>query len=311
MMLERLLKQLSWRVPMRCILLTAICWMMTLPAAPLESAAADMALPPGLVAEASLERFSPRTLFEIINGDADLYLKAGFVELETRRFSLDGDSSQWIDFFAYRMGGHRSAFAVYSVRRSREAAPVDLAPFAYRYQGGLFFVHGSYYVEIRGADDTDPLAEAMLQLAAAFITGTRVEAISIPELAWFPKDGLMASSIALHPAGAFGFKAFDTLFTAGYRIGNTTATAFFRECPSPGAAGQLASAFKDFLLEYDGAVVPLKTPLGNAALVRTMDTYTLVFTHGDTVAGVRDAATPEDASVLAQRLKDGLASVKK
>lgn len=308
MILEPLMKPLSKRLPMRCMLLTAVFWMMVLPIGPSHSVAGEMALPPGLVADAPPERFSPQTLFEIINGDADLYLKSGFVDLETRRFSLEGDSGQWIDFFAYRMRGHRSAFAVYSVRRSPEAVPDDLTPFAYRYQDGLFFVHGPYYVEIRGADDANPLAKAISQLAVAFIAGTRVEAVSIPELTWFPKEGLMANSVALHPAGAFGFKAFDNLFTAGYRMGGNTATAFFRGCASTGAAEQLATAFKNFLVEFDGAVVPVKTSLENAVLVRTMDTYTLVFTQGRTVAGVRDAATPEDAATLAEHLRNGLAS---
>lgn len=273
-----------------------------------QSEGKGMVLPSNLVAGSNLQRFLPDTLYEIINGDADLYLKAGFVRLETRRFLLKDDSRQWIDFYAYQMNRHRSAFAVFSVRRDREAVPFALTRFAYRYQNGLFFVHGPYYVEILAGEETVTMVDAMHRLGAAFIDFNEVEAEPIPELGLFPPEDLIPDSIALHPSGAFGFEAFNDVFTARYRVNRSQATAFFRLCRSPEAAARLAFEYQAFLMEYDGVAAPENNSLPNSRLIQILDTYTLVFTHGNTVAGVQDARTPDQAEMLAMRLKAGLSS---
>jgi hypothetical protein len=245
-------------------------------------------------------------LFEIINGDADLYLKAGFVQLEFRRFNLKQNPEQGLEVFAYQMDRHRSAFAVYSVRRGPEAVPVALTRFAYRYRNGLFLVHGPYYLEILAADESPRLAAAMQSLAQAFMASRAVAADPIPERDLFPPEGLVPGSIALHPASAFGFDGFTDLFTARYRLNGEDATAFLRPCASPAEAAELAAAFKDFLAEYEAVEVAGGNPWPDGALMRVMDTYTLVFVHGRTVAGVQEAGAPELAAGLARALKAAL-----
>lgn len=270
-----------------------------------------MALPAGLRDGSDPERFSPETLFEIINGDADGYLKAGFVALDYRQLIVNEDARSSIEFFIYRMERHRDAFAVFSVRRGREARPDALTRFAYRYQRGLFFVHGPYYVEILAAEENAALKQAMQRLGEAFIDSHAVQAAPIPELELFPPEDLIPDSVALHPSGAFGFEAFSDLFTARYRLNDSEATVFFRSCPSPEAATQLATDYHAFLMEYDGVAVPASSSLPNSRQIRVLDTYTLVFTYGDTLAGVQDAATPEQADMLARRLYVALSSARK
>ena len=270
--------------------------------------AGAMTLPPDLWAASAPERFSPETLFDIINGDADLYLKAGFVALEFQRFLLNNDSRQSMDLFAYQMNRHRSAFSVFSVRRGREAVPESLTRFAYRYRNGLFFVHGPFYIEIIAAEETNLVVDAMHRLAAAFIEANPVEVLPIPELERFPSENRISGSVVLYPAGGFGFEAFDNLFTARYQVKGGEATAFFRPCGSPEEAARLSAGYQAFLLEYEGARIPLDDALPNSRMLRVADSYTLVFTHGRTVAGVQDAATPEQATMLARRLSAALSS---
>jgi hypothetical protein len=96
------------------------------------------------------------------------------------------------------------------------------------------------------------------------------------------------------------------LFTARYRLNGEEATAFLRPCPSPAEAAELADAFKAFLAEYEAVEVAGDGPWPGSTLMRVMDTYTLVFVHGRTVAGVQEAGTPELAVGLARALKTGL-----
>jgi len=271
--------------------------------------AGAMTLPPDLRADSAPERFSPETLFDIINGDADLYLKAGFVALESQRFLLNNDSRQSMDLFAYQMNRHLSAFAVFSVRRGREAVPVSLTRFAYRYRKGLFFVHGPFYIEIIAAEETNLMVDAMHRLAAAFIEANPVEVLPIPELERFPSENRIPGSVVLYPAGGFGFEAFDNLFTARYQVtGGGEATAFFRPCGSPEEAARLFTGYQAFLLEYEGVGILFNDVLPSSRMLRVADSYTLVFTQGRTVAGVQDAVTPEQATMLARRLSAALSS---
>ncbi len=278
----------------------------TIGRAPAERPTSEWAPPSEFVATAAPEIFDPDTLFEIINGDADLYLKAGFERLETRQFQLTSDPREELSVFVYRMTGHRSAFAVYSVRRDEDARPYPLTRFAYRYRNGLFLVHGPYYVEILATGDSSRLAAAMDDVATAFIEAHAVMAEPIAELDLFPPEGLVPGSTALHPANAFGFDGFADLFTARYRSNAGPATAFLKPCPSHGAAVELADAYQTFLTAYDGVAAPQDPVFPEGRLLRVMDAYTLVFVHGHTVAGVQDAGTPELAARLASALKDRL-----
>lgn len=267
----------------------------------------EIIYPAELVALAPPEHFVAENLFEIINGDADLYLKAGFVRLETRRFSLKPEPQEHLEIFIYQMVRHRSAFAVYSVRRGEEARPSPLTRFAHRYRNGLFLVHGPYYVEMRATEESPPMVAAMNDLAKAFMQAREIAAEPIPELNLFPSEGLLPGSLALHPANAFGFDGFTDLFTARYRLIGKPATAFLRPCPSPGAAADLAADYQAFLAAYDGVAAPADHQFPEGRLIRLMDTYTLVFVHGNTVAGVHGAATPKLAVRLARALQARLA----
>ena len=70
-----------------------------------------LVLPSQIMPMSSLESYWPSSLFEAINGQADLYLKAGFVRLKTQRLKLIADSSKWFEINIYQMNRHLSAFA--------------------------------------------------------------------------------------------------------------------------------------------------------------------------------------------------------
>jgi hypothetical protein len=273
-----------------------------------EGRLARLPLPPDLRPASAPEHFIPQTLFEIINGEADLFLKAGFLDLETRTFFLDGDAKRWIDLFVYRMDSHRSAFAVFSVKRGPEAAPAGRGTFSYRQATGLFFVQGLFYVEIHAADESAPLITAVNDLAEAVIRTYPATETAIPELTLFPETDLVPHSTVLQSAGAFGFDGFDDLFTARYRVKGRDATAFFRICPSPEAAIRLAADYQSFLLTFDGEQQASLDGLPNSWLMRVMDSHTLVFTAGRALGGIQDVADPELAALLARRLYERLAS---
>ncbi len=87
-------------------------------------------------------------LYQKINGQAELYLSAGFVSLESQWYEAVDDADSIIEVNLYHMGGLMNAFSVFSLQRRDTAQTIDVTPFAYQTDNTIYMVHGPYYVEI-------------------------------------------------------------------------------------------------------------------------------------------------------------------
>ena len=249
------------------------------------------------------ERFGPDTLYEKINGRADLYLSSGFISLNAQRFTLQGPAGNWIEVFVYDMGSPENAFSVYSMQR-RDAATSDPSlPDAYRTENALFMVHGQFYLELIGTNAGDTLGEAMGTLARRFAeshAGASKAKASGQDL--FPAQGLDPTSRQLITANAFGYEMLDHIYTAQYLIDGTRLTVFVSDRQTPEAASALADSFSQTLVTY-GATAVDKTPsVANAKILKFFDTYEIIFSHGSYVAGVHEAVDLTHAETVAKRL---------
>ena len=254
-----------------------------------------------------LEAFGPETLSDKINGKADLYLSSGFLNLECQRFATNMDPPSWMEVFVYDMGTLHQAFAVYSMQKRGEAMPLDLTPFSYETGNALFCVHGRYYVEIIASVPSESMAEAMLSFGETFVSKTSVEAQHMEELALFSKDQLEEGSITLFISDTFGFSGLKNCFTARYHVAGKELTAFISKKEDPAEAERVAAAYQAFLLENGGTAIPLGADLMPGSLVDILDTFELIFRHGQYVAGVHEAETHEAAEELGWTLKRHLA----
>ena len=259
-------------------------------------------LPSHLMPMSPIETYLPSNLYEVINGQANAYLKAGFVELTTQLLKIKEHPSKWFEIYIYQMSRHLSAFAVFSGQRRSNAKRLNITPFAYQARNALFFVHGSFYVEIIGSDEADPLISVMQDFAQAFVNQNPVQTKPIPELSLFPISNLVPGSLTLFPDGAFGFDGFKDVFIAKYYSKNDQVTAFISRCPNPFEAINLSSAYQQFLKEYGGEVVAPSVQIPNAKLIRIQDMFELVFTYNFYIGGVHQAPTQEAAENLAQQL---------
>ena len=69
-------------------------------------------VPDGLTPLTPPEVFGPENLSDKINGKAELYLSAGFVNLASQRFATRDEPGVWMETFVYDMGSIRGSFAV-------------------------------------------------------------------------------------------------------------------------------------------------------------------------------------------------------
>lgn len=251
------------------------------------------------------EHFSPDTLYEKIDGRADLYLSSGFKSLNTQRFALQGAADDWIEVFVYDMATPENAFSVYSMQRRDTATSDRRLPDAYRTENALFMVHGQFYLELIGTNADDRLSGAMGLLARRFTEShPGAPKARAPGQALFPAKDLDTTTRQLITANAFGYEMLDHIYTAEYLIEGTRLTVFVSDRQTPEAASALAHNYSQTLRTYGATAVDTKASITNASVLQFFDTYEIIFSHGSYVAGVHEAVDLNHAEIMARRLAE-------
>ncbi len=269
---------------------------------------AESALPriEGLTTLSAIEQYDASNLSDKINGKAELYLSAGFKQLESRRFGLSADSARWMERYVYRMANYRSAFAVFSGQRRADVQMLEMGSHAYTAANGLFLVHGPYYVEIIASEVADDLQTAAMELAQAFVAAHKVTAPPLVEMTLFPDKSRVINSRVLTAASTFGINGLDWVYTCRYIESGHEAVAFISRRASAEEAGTLARLFITQWLDYDGEAVPLGPSWSNARAVTILDNYEIVWVQGRYLVGVHEGTDLDFSLGLAQRLQQAV-----
>jgi len=279
------------------------------PSSQLSPNASFAPLPDGIQPLTSTEIFDAHNLSDKINGKAELYLSAGFTRLISQRFKDERSTDLWMEAFVYDMGNSQNAFSVFSAQRRKDAESIDLAQYAYRTSNALFLIHGRYYVEIVASKVSGQVLEPVKVMAETFIRNTSAESAAVKETELFPKQKLVKNSIVLISSDAFGYEGYDKIYTAEYEFGGHSLTAYLSHRRTPVEAKELASAYTSFLLAYGGQNIEAQMAIKDARLIKILDTYEIVFSNGSYLAGIREAATIDQAKTLAiqldHRIKEG------
>ena len=249
------------------------------------------------------ERFGPDTLYEKINGRADLYLSSGFASLKTQRFSMDKTGGAWAEVFVYDMATPENAFSVFSMQRREDAEAAGIVPNAYRTENAMFLAHEQFYLEIIGADASEALLQAIGLLAHTFVKahgGTTMA--TAPGSGLFPEGGLQAGSLQLIAANAFGYEQLDRVYTADYLVEAARLTAFVSDRHTAEAASALAVEYRQTLVSYGASTIDAPLPVEGAVVIQFFDAYEIVFSRGRYLAGVHEAGSLEAAGTMAGQL---------
>jgi len=265
--------------------------------------------PPGLEPLNSPEVFDPDNLYEKINGQAELYLSAGFVRLKSQWFAEAKDSDSMLEVYIYHMGNGINAFSVYSVQRRGDIQKVDLAQFAYHTESSLYLVHGPYYLEIIAATPSENILSKMASLAQNFIKNTHVDTKSIKGLGFFPKENLDQDSMALIAKNAFGFDGLDRVFTATYNIDGSKVIAFISERKTPQEAKELARDFHKHFITFGGKDIKPGVAIKDIKMIEIMETFDIMFSLNSYLAGVHEASTKAQAEEVAKALAQTLSEM--
>ena len=266
----------------------------------------DFAAPTGYTASPKVETFDADSLYNKIDGKADLYLESGFKQLDCRVFTSGNDPNLWMEVFVYDMDTPKNALAVFGVQKRPEGTDVGVADFAYKTPDAVFLTKGKYYVEITGSAASEPLVVAMESLGTAFVKSVGSAAGEIEELASFPKENLVPQSFKLYISGAYGYDGFKDLYSAKYEINGRQITSFLCKLPDSAAAEKFAADYRKFLTD-NGATT--KTAVNETLKddIFEMDgEIEVVFAKGAFVGGVHGAEKQETAEIVALKILKNL-----
>ena len=257
----------------------------------------------GISSFSTKERFGPENLYEKINGRADLYLASGFVSLHTQRFTVPNNTDGWVEIFVYEMSTNENAFSVFSTQRRGDDTIETKQENAYHTPNAMFMVIDHFYVEIIGTDTSDAGKQAreILFGKLADTYGGKTET-SLPGVGLFPGKGLVADSLQIITANAFGHEKLDRVYTGDYLIDGSRFTAFVSIRGTPDLAASLANDYRQALLSFGATVVDSDTGIADAAVIKIFDTYEIIFSRGIYFAGVHEANALEKAVQLANLL---------
>jgi len=271
-----------------------------------EIVSSAIAPPHGFTQSGPAERFSPDTLWEKINGQAEFYLSAGFVALTSQLYEAVEDVDSMIEINIYHMGSILNAFSVFSLQGRDNVQAIDVTRFAYQTENTVYLVHGPFYVEILWILPLDGQISTLKLLAEQFVRETRIKGEDLPQLTLFPPGNLVKGSVSMISKHAFGFDPLDNIFTAEYRAGEDRVTAYISKRKTPQEAKALVIGLHTYFMNYNGRIVQPNIAIQDARMIELMGAFDFMFSMGRYFAGVHEAPTQKQAEKIAEMLAASL-----
>ena len=162
--------------------------------------------------------FLSRTLYEYINGAADLYLTYEFQDLNVAEYKGEGKAAVTVE--VYRHSDSTQAFGIYSQERLSNARFLKIGAQGYQEPNVLNFLAGPYYVKISGYGTGAEDERTML----AF--GRKMDQIldgksALPEiLSSFPQEGMKKNTEKFVSKNFLGYSYLHSGYTADYEVGD-------------------------------------------------------------------------------------------
>ena len=174
-----------------------------------------------------VQRFDPNTLYEYINGGADLYLAYDFEELKAAEYQNEKKAAVTVEVYRHRTPTH--AFGIYSQERFPGANFTDVGVQGYLEKHALNFLFGNSYVKITSYD-TGPEDQSILLAFAKAVAGNLGEKGAFPSiLAAFPEEGKVKNSEKFMARKFLGYPFLHSAFSAEYEVSGRNFRLFIIE----------------------------------------------------------------------------------
>lgn len=171
---------------------------------------------PGWTLTTDSTRYTPRNLWDFIDGAAEVYLSYGFVDLAIGDYARD---SLDIRVEAYRHSSPTMAFGIYSTERKPDYHFIEIATQGYQEEGVLNFLSGEYYLKLSTHSVGEPASSALRSIADRVATHLDRPRQWPRELRYLPEAGRCPNTEGFVAGDFLGYSFFENAFTAQYGEG--------------------------------------------------------------------------------------------
>lgn len=198
----------------------------------------------GMEIKDSPDTYFPESLFEYINGAAEIYLSYDFKELIVAEFA-DDDNSDSVVVEIYDMGNHKNAFGIYSAERYPDSNFINLGTQGYLEEGALNFLVGSYYAKLFCYDCEGRSEQWLRTFADKMVNRVESKAGFPTLLKTFPQEGLIPNTEKFILRNVMGYKFLHDGYISSYKKDDIDFDCFLIEGKDAEEAAEMLKKFLD------------------------------------------------------------------
>jgi hypothetical protein len=248
--------------------------------------------------------YSPGTLYEYIDGEAELYLPYGFAKAATVMYLRTAGKDYGIVATIFQMGSLLDAFGIYASYRDPTAKQRDIGAEGFADESQLMFYQDRYFVRIETSGTVPGGADGPLQSAAEAISRNLPAGRERPrELEFLKSPGAIPLTERYYAAGLLGHNFFGRGMTAEVMLEGERVKSVVIFCASEEAAKRVFDDYGKYL-KGEGAAPQIRAEKNGASLQVVDPLYKGVALRrsGRYVAGVMGLKEPRAGDSLAALL---------
>ena len=194
--------------------------------------------------------FSPATLYEEIDGEAELYLPYDFRSLTVAVLARPGNGAAEVRIALFRQGSARDAWGVYSLRRFPGQQFTAIGPSeAIVSDASVEFSRGETFVQV-GQGSAAASRGTLLDAAQGISDALQGPGGPPPEAAVLSTASAVRRTTVYHKRAILGYESLAPGFEARFAAGDLSGTLVFIE-PRPAGAPPLADSLARDLPEFE------------------------------------------------------------
>jgi hypothetical protein len=174
--------------------------------------------------------YSKEDLYELIDGEAEMYFQYGFINVASGIYTNRKEADSLLTVDLYQMADKLMAFGVYSTYRSSDSSYKTIGTEAFGDPGYLYSYQGKFFVRIYCAS-LKTLKNPVLAAARSLLASLPGDHSPPPELSLLPGENMVAHSEKVTMKGFLGIDDHPQVLEADYRVKGNTFKGFMMQSP--------------------------------------------------------------------------------
>ena len=248
--------------------------------------------------------YDRNSLFEHIDGEAELYYPFGFRRATVATYASEADPSLTLSADVYEMGSTLDAFGIYSNYRyppGPEFLPIGCEGFGDDYQ--VMFYQDRYFVRLSALGTPEQNRQPLIDCAKAISSNLPAPASPPAELRLLAIEETIPRTERYIAQSLLGYHFFPRGLTADARLGDQPIRLFVVITDNPAAAKKALDDYSAYLNK--AGAPPQLTPIPAGRRLTALDPLfkgVLVQQKGPCLFGAIELDTPAAAVPLVQRM---------